>query len=170
MSAPSDADLRDLATRVAARLTARNEQLVTAESCTGGWIGKACTDLPGSSRWFRGGAVTYANQVKTGWLGVEDDVLQRHGAVSEPTVRAMAEGALRLLGGDRCVAVSGIAGPDGGTVDKPVGTVWFAWSRRGPSSGSFTTVAVQERFDGGREAVRREAVRRALAGLLEPDG
>jgi nicotinamide-nucleotide amidase len=167
MSTPSDADLREIATRVAACLGARNEQLVTAESCTGGWIAKACTDLPGSSRWFRGAAVTYANESKSGWLGVGQEVLQRQGAVSEATVRAMAEGALRILGGDCCVAVSGIAGPDGGSAEKPVGLVWFAWARRVDGGFSVRTVVAQEQFAGDRDAVRREAVRRALAGLLD---
>jgi nicotinamide-nucleotide amidase len=167
MSAPSDAELREIATRVAADLRQKNEHLVTAESCTGGWVAKACTDLPGSSSWFRGAAVTYANDVKSGWLGVGDDVLQRHGAVSEAAVRAMADGALRRLGGDRSVAVSGIAGPDGGTAEKPVGTVWFAWTRRDAGTASLRTVVALERFDGDRDAVRRQAVRRALAGLLD---
>ena len=108
---------------VAGRLRATGRELVTAESCTGGWIAKACTDLPGSSRWFRGGAVVYGNELKTSLLGVRPDTLSRHGAVSEAVVREMAVGALERLGGDVAVAVSGIAGPDGGMPDKPVGTV-----------------------------------------------
>jgi nicotinamide-nucleotide amidase len=167
MSAPSDADLRSLATRVAERLTAENRQLVTAESCTGGWIAKACTDLPGSSRWFRGGLVSYADSAKSGWLGVPQELLQCHGAVSEATVRAMAEAAIERLGGDCSVAVSGIAGPDGGTPGKPVGTVWFAWARRGVGDAGGATTTTSERYAGDREAVRRLAVQRALAGLLE---
>jgi nicotinamide-nucleotide amidase len=167
MSAPTDADLRSLAARVASRFGAQNRQLVTAESCTGGWIAKACTDVPGSSRWFRGAVVTYANDPKSGWLGVPEELLQRHGAVSEPVVRAMALGALEQLGGDCSVAVSGIAGPDGGTADKPVGTVWFAWARRAGDVSSSTTRAAVELFAGDREAVRRLAVQRALAGLLD---
>ena len=112
--------------RVAARLGASGDRLVTAESCTGGWVAKACTDLPGSSGWFLGGVVAYSNPLKAGLLDVPGDTLERHGAVSEPVVRAMAAGALARLGGTIAVAVSGIAGPDGGTPDKPVGTVHLA--------------------------------------------
>lgn len=167
MSAPTDAELRGLATRVAGRFVAQNRQLVTAESCTGGWIAKTCTDLPGSSRWFRGGAVVYANDAKSDWLAVPQGLLQRHGAVSEAVVRAMAEGALARLGADCGVAVSGVAGPDGGTPDKPVGTVWFAWAWRTGDDPGCTTVVALEHFAGDRDAVRRLAVRRALLGLLD---
>lgn len=139
---------------------------MTAESCTGGWIGKTCTDLPGSSRWFLGGAIVYANEAKTGVLGVEPAALREHGAVSEPVVRAMAAGVLERLGGDVSVAVSGVAGPDGGTPDKPVGSVWLAWGRR--SGAWIEVVTALERFDGDRDAVRRQAVARALEGLLRP--
>jgi nicotinamide-nucleotide amidase len=155
-----------LAGRVADRLLAAGQRLVTAESCTGGWIGKVCTDLPGSSRWFLGGLIAYANEAKTGVLGVDPTVLIADGAVSEATVRAMASGALQRMGGDVSVAVSGVAGPDGGTPDRPVGTVWFAWGRRvGPD---IVVTAAAERFAGDREAVRRRTVERALLGLLEP--
>jgi len=166
MTVPTDATLRSLAGQLAERLLDRSQYLVTAESCTGGWIGKACTDLPGSSRWFLGGAIVYANSAKSGWLGVSPSTLRDEGAVSEATVRAMARGALERLGGDLSVAVSGIAGPDGGTPDRPVGTVWFAWARRQP--GGIEVVAAQEYFPGDREAVRRLTVQRALRGLLEP--
>jgi nicotinamide-nucleotide amidase len=150
---------------LAARLLARSRRLVTAESCTGGWIAKACTDLPGSSGWFLGGVVSYSDELKTALLGVRPATLASHGAVSEPVVREMAAGALARLGGDEAVAVSGIAGPEGGTPEKPVGTVWFAWARR---TGQGVEVrAAGERFPGDRDAVRRAAVRRALAGLLE---
>jgi nicotinamide-nucleotide amidase len=166
MDSTSDEALRSLAGRVATRLTALGQRLVTAESCTGGWIGKTCTDLPGSSVWFRGGAIVYANETKTGVLGVDPRLLATDGAVSESVVRAMASGALERLGGDVSVAVSGVAGPDGGTPDKPAGTVWFAWGRR---QGQDVTVrAAVERFPGDREAVRRWTVERALRGLLEP--
>jgi nicotinamide-nucleotide amidase len=158
--------LRSLAGQVAERLLNRGQRLVTAESCTGGWIAKVCTDLPGSSRWFVGGAIVYANTAKSLWLGVSPTVLEGEGAVSEATVRAMASGALERLGGDVSVAVSGVAGPDGGTPDKPVGTVWFAWARR--QDGGIGAVAARERFAGDREAVRRLTVQRALRGLLEP--
>src|SRR5262245_32222764 len=123
-----EADLADLVQHVATRLLATHGSLVAAESCTGGWIGKACTDLQGSSRWFAGGAIVYANELKTRLVGVRETTLERDGAVSEATVREMARGALERLGGTISVAVSGVAGPDGGTVDKPVGTVWFAWA------------------------------------------
>ena len=165
MAAPTDADLRELAGALAQRLLASDRTVVTAESCTGGWIGKVCTELPGSSRWYLGGAVPYADAAKTALLGVEPTLLQAHGAVSEPVVRAMAQGALEHLGGDLSVAVSGIAGPDGGTPDKPVGTVWIAWARRLP--GEVCDVAAAcERLSGDRDEIRRWAVQRALDGLL----
>lgn len=150
---------------VAARLLASGRELVTAESCTGGWIAKACTDLPGSSRWFRGGVVAYCNELKTGLLGVRPETLARHGAVSEPVVREMAVGALERLGGDVAVAVSGIAGPDGGTPDKPVGTVWFAWAIRSGADLQVRTALAQ--FAGDRATARGRAVDRALAGILD---
>lgn len=166
MAAPTDADLRAVAGSLAQRMLASGRTVVTAESCTGGWIGKVCTDLPGSSRWYLGGVVSYANETKTGLLGVEAGLLQAHGAVSEPVARSMARGALEQLGGDLSVAVSGIAGPDGGTPDKPVGTVWIAWARRLPG-GEHDVDAACERFAGDRDEVRRWTVQRALAGLLE---
>ena len=150
---------------LAARLLAGGRRLVTAESCTGGWIAKACTDLPGSSRWFLGGAVTYSDDLKVSMLGVRSGTLAAHGAVSEAVVREMALGALERLGGEEAVAVSGVAGPDGGTGEKPVGTVWFAWARR--TEGGIEVRATVERFPGDRDAVRRAAVRRALAGLID---
>ena len=149
---------------MAERLLAGSRRLVTAESCTGGWIAKACTDLPGSSRWFLGGVVTYSDALKTALLGVSAATLAAHGAVSEPVVREMATGALERLGGELAVAVSGIAGPEGGTPDKPVGTVWFAWARRAAAGTEIRTAC--ERFAGDRDAVRRAAVLRALAGVL----
>src|SRR5512140_1008522 len=166
MTSPSDARLQVLAGRVAERLLATGQRLVTAESCTGGWIGKACTDLPGSSSWFLGGAIAYANEAKTGVLGVDPVILDKDGAVSEATVRAMARGALARLGGDVSVAVSGDAGPDGGTPDKPVGTVWFAVGRR--LGAGIVGRAAAERMAGAREAVRRRTVELAVRGLLEP--
>ena len=166
MNPPTDESLGALAGQVADRLLGLGRRLVTAESCTGGWIGKACTDLPGSSRWFVGGAIVYANEAKAGLLGVDPALLATDGAVSEGAVRAMAAGALARLGGDVSVAVSGVAGPDGGTPSKPVGTVWFAWGRR-EGDGIVVTSAL-ERFAGDREAVRRLTVERALRGLLGP--
>ena len=166
MAAPTDADLRALAGSLAQRMLASDRTVVTAESCTGGWIGKVCTDLPGSSRWYLGGVISYANEAKTAVLGVDSALLHSHGAVSEQTVRAMALGALEHLGGELSVAVSGIAGPDGGTPEKPVGTVWIAWGRRLPGDACEVSAAC-ERLTGDRDEVRRWAVQRALAGLLE---
>jgi nicotinamide-nucleotide amidase len=150
---------------VAVRLLGRSRQLVTAESCTGGWVAKACTDRPGSSRWYRGGVVAYSNELKVALLGVRPRTLEEHGAVSEAVVREMAAGALQWLGGDVAVSVSGVAGPDGGTPDRPVGTVWLAWAERGDSG--IVVRAALHRFDGDRDRVRREAVLAALQGLLE---
>jgi len=166
MAAPSDAELQALTETVARKLTAAGALLATAESCTGGWIAKSCTDLPGSSRWFLGGVVAYADAAKTALLGVPGAVLAGHGAVSEPVVQAMARGALERFGADYSIAVSGVAGPDGGTPGKPVGTVWFAWGRRG--AGGQTHVDTHcGQLPGDRESVRRWTVQRALAGLLE---
>ena|SRR5712671_2731852 len=161
----ADADLTRLAARVGDHLRVAGRRIATAESCTGGWIGKALTDVPGSSGWFETGFIAYGNGAKTALLGVLPAELAEHGAVSEAVVKAMALGALERSGADIAVAVSGIAGPDGGTPGKPVGTVWLAWAwRRGKS------VHVQARrklFKGDREAVRRKSVAGALSGLLE---
>ena len=138
--------------------------MATAESCTGGYIAKVCTDLAGSSRWFHGGWVTYANDAKRAALGVRAVTLARHGAVSEATAREMARGALRRSGVEAAVAVTGVAGPDGGTAVKPVGTVWFAWALR--NGRRVRVVAERRRFTGDRDAVRRRTVRHALEGLL----
>jgi nicotinamide-nucleotide amidase len=165
MTSPKDDEIRALAARVAKRLLGGGLRLVVAESCTGGWVAKACTDLPGSSAWFLGGVVAYSNESKAAVLGVGADTLGRDGAVSEATVRAMADGALDRFGGDVAVAVSGIAGPDGGQPGKPVGTVWFAW---GFDRGDQREIRAEwQVFDGDREAVRRQAVARALAGVLD---
>ena len=162
---PTDTDLFDLAARLGAQLTRVNLQLVTAESCTGGWIGKVLTDIAGSSAWYRGGAVVYGNELKRSVLGVSRETLSVSGAVSEATAREMAAGALAQLGGEVAVAVTGIAGPGGGSADKPVGTVWFGWALRN-SSGIEMRAAV-EVFKGDRDAVRRQAVWRALSGVTE---
>ena len=159
----SDADLREQALGVARLCLARGWQLTTAESCTGGWVAKACTDLAGSSDWFGTGFVTYSNAAKCALLGVAPATLERCGAVSESVVREMASGALERAGADLAVAISGIAGPSGGSPDKPVGSVWFAWSRR-PDSQPLTWTR-RCLFDGDREQVRRQAVAVALAGL-----
>jgi nicotinamide-nucleotide amidase len=138
--------------------------VATAESCTGGWIAKALTDIAGSSQWFSEGFVTYGNSAKSARLGVGRALLDRSGAVSGPVVRAMAAGALRRSGAALAVAVSGIAGPGGAVPGKPVGTVWFCWaSRRGRS---VRLRAERRLFRGDREAVRRKTVGLALEGLL----
>jgi nicotinamide-nucleotide amidase len=160
----TDIELFELAGQVGHRLLAADRRIVTAESCTGGWIAKALTDVAGSSRWVEGGFVTYSNSAKVRDLGVSARTLAQAGAVSEATVREMAEGALRVSGADVAIAVSGIAGPDGGTPDKPVGTVWFcAAARRG---GDVELVSEVERFPGNREAVRRLSVERGLKLVL----
>jgi nicotinamide-nucleotide amidase len=161
----SEPGLTNLVQEVATRLLATSASLVTAESCTGGWIGKACTDLAGSSRWFSGGAIVYGNELKMRVLGVRDATLERHGAVSEATVREMARGALERLGGTIGVAVSGVAGPDGGTAAKPVGTVWFAWAlRRGDA---IDVAAEHHLLSGNRDDIRRRSVEIALLGVLQ---
>jgi len=154
--------LESLARRVGARLKARRLKLATAESCTGGWIAQAVTSIAGSSGWFERGFVTYSNQAKRELLGVRARTLSRHGAVSEETAREMATGALARSRAQVAVAVTGIAGPSGGTREKPVGLVCFAWARkrRAPAS------AVR-RFPGNREGIRRRSVAFALQGLLE---
>ncbi|MCJ7451488.1 MAG: CinA family protein [Steroidobacteraceae bacterium] len=165
MTSPIDAEIRAQAARVAKCLLDAGLTLSVAESCTGGWVAKACTDLPGSSGWFEGGVVTYSNKAKERILGVGADTIRRAGAVSEATVREMAYGALDRFDSDVALAVSGIAGPDGGMPGKPVGTIWFAWAfDRGDQREIRAEVQV---FEGDREAVRRQAVMRALAGVLE---
>jgi len=134
--------------------------MATAESCTGGWVAKACTDIAGSSQWFECGFVTYSNDAKMRDIGVSARTLRDHGAVSEATVREMAAGAVRVSGVDVAVAISGIAGPDGETPTKPVGTVWFAVAV-GPD-----VLAEMQLFPGDREAVRRASVKRALELVL----
>jgi len=139
--------------------------VATAESCTGGWIAKALTDIAGSSQWFTEGFVTYSNEAKVKRLGVLRSVLERDGAVSEATVRAMAIGALRRTQAQLAVAVTGIAGPCGAVPGKPVGTVWIGWALR---QGNRVRVDVElKHFRGDRESVRRKTVRVALGGLLD---
>ena len=161
---PDDARLMKLAREVGVWLAARDERLVTAESCTAGWIAKAMTDVPGSSEWFIGGIASYADEAKTALLGVPAALIQQEGAVSQAVVEAMARGALERSGAERAVAVSGIAGPAGGTPEKPVGTVWFAWARRDGDEIKLKTRL--EHYQGDREGVRRQAVGRALAGVM----
>ncbi len=145
---------------LAALLLARGWMLATAESCTGGMIAAACTDLAGSSAWFERGFVTYSNAAKSELLGVEPSLIERHGAVSEPVARAMAQGAVDCSAAHVSVAVTGVAGPSGGSVDKPVGTVWFGFVVDGRLTSELG------HFDGDRGAVRSGAVRHAIGGLL----
>ncbi len=136
--------------------------LAVAESCTGGWLAKVCTDISGSSSWFDRGFVTYSNRAKQQMLGVSEQTLQVEGAVSEAVVIEMVSGALQQSDAHIAVSISGIAGPDGGTEEKPVGTVWLAWEGI-----SIPAVASCCHFDGNRNDVRRQAVERALQGLLD---
>ena len=157
-----NSDLEKLAAELGAVLAARGRMLVTAESCTGGWVSMAVTAVEGSSAWFERGFVTYHNAAKREMLGVGADVLSREGAVSEATVRAMVRGALEHSHGDVALAVSGIAGPGGGSAEKPVGTVWFAWRTRAGSERARKAL-----FQGDRGAIRAQAVAAALAGVIE---
>ena len=134
--------------------------LATAESCTGGLISAACTDLAGSSAWFERGFVTYSNEAKTTSLGVDAQLIKQHGAVSQPVAEAMARGAITHSLAQVAVAVTGVAGPTGGSVEKPVGTVWFGWSVQGHVSSACL------RFDGDRAAVRAATVHHALSHLV----
>ena len=154
-------ELLTLANRLGRLLQQRGQLLATAESCTGGWVAKTMTDVAGSSAWFDCGFVTYSNQSKQRLLGVESDFIAAHGAVSEAVVKAMVDGALANSSASLALAVSGVAGPGGGTPEKPVGTVWFAW---GSSLGDGRVQ--RELFGGDREAVRRQAVVTALKGAL----
>jgi nicotinamide-nucleotide amidase len=149
--------------RLARRLRATGQTVATAESCTGGWLAKVLTDLPGSSNWFVAGWVCYSNEAKQRDLGVPRGALRRHGAVSEPIVTALVRSALRRSGANVAVAISGIAGPGGAVPGKPVGTVWFAFARR--RGRGIAVKAVVKRFRGDRDSVRRKAVVFALRGL-----
>jgi len=152
---------------LAALLLARGQMLVTAESCTGGLIAATCTEVAGSSAWFERGFVTYSNEAKTGSLGVPAELIERHGAVSEEVARAMAAGALAHSRADIAVAVTGVAGPTGGSEAKPVGTVWLAWAELGRhgAHGSVAVHAEKAWFPGDRRAVRAATVAHALAGV-----
>jgi len=154
-------EITQLADDLGAALLALGWRVTTAESCTGGGVAQAITAIAGSSQWFDMGFVTYANRAKQTLLGVSPESLQYQGAVSESVVRQMAEGALKKAGANLAVAISGIAGPDGGTEGKPVGTVWFAWAVEDQ------TLAECQQFTGDRAAVREQAVALALRGLLK---
>ena len=156
-----DAELYELSGRVGDALKARKLMMAAAESCTGGWIGQAITMVPGSSKWFDRGFVTYTNEAKQDMLGVSAETLNEFGAVSEQTVRDMVAGALTRSRAQVAVAVTGIAGPDGGSRQKPVGTVLLAWGEKG---GGIKAQSIH--FHGDRDAVRRQTVVAALEGLL----
>jgi len=150
-----------LAKKLGQRLKAAGELLVTAESCTGGWIAQAVTSVAGSSEWFERGFVTYSNAAKQDLLGVKQSTLKKHGAVSEETAREMAQGALARGKGTLALAVTGVAGPGGGSREKPVGLVCFAWA------GKRETRTETKHFSGDRESVRRQSVIHALEGVLK---
>ncbi len=153
--------MKNLAQKVGETLLAKGMKLATAESCTGGWVAQAVTAVPGSSGWFDCGFVSYSNTAKQKMLGVDLVVLEKSGAVSEPVVAQMAEGALRNSDADIAVAISGIAGPGGGSEDKPVGTVWLAWAIEG-----HPTVTCLSFFNGDRDEIRLQAVEQALEGVM----
>jgi nicotinamide-nucleotide amidase len=157
-----DRQLYDLAVEVGEALKSKGLMLVSAESCTGGWVGEALTMVSGSSQWFERGFITYTDVAKQEMLGVAAATLQAHGAVSEPTVREMVMGALARSHGQMAVAVSGVAGPTGGTPSKPVGTVCFGWGLRGGEP-----ISTTRHLPGDREAVRRESVVAVLEGILQ---
>lgn len=150
--------------QLAVLLIKNNKQLTVAESCTGGWVAKVLTDMPGSSTWFERGFVTYSNQAKQEMLGVAESTLDDYGAVSQETVIEMARGALKNSHADFSLSISGIAGPDGGSIDKPVGLVWFAWAEKPDKEKNI--IAEQKNFSGDRNAVREQAVLHALIQLV----
>ena len=157
--------IRKLAAAVVGELAAAGKAVSTAESCSGGWVAKAITDIPGASAVFHYGIVSYSNGAKEQILGVQNQALEEHGSVSEAAVEEMSNGALNLSGADIAVAVSGIAGPDGGTEEKPVGAVWFAWAVR--DGASVRTETNCKNFDGDRELIRELTVVHALQGVLD---
>ncbi|PIV34285.1 MAG: damage-inducible protein CinA [Lysobacterales bacterium CG02_land_8_20_14_3_00_62_12] len=160
MSLTTDQELHDAAAAFGKRLLQKRWKLATAESCTGGWLAKVVTEVPGSSSWFDGAFVAYSYDAKESMLGVQRITLETHGAVSSETVIEMVRGALSRSRADVAVAITGIAGPSGGNKDKPVGTVWMAWAK-----GHHPPHAQLHHFSGDRDGVRRATVRVALAGL-----
>ena len=154
--------MQQLVSDIGRQAVAENVMIATAESCTGGWIAQEITAVAGSSAWFDRGFVTYSNQSKHEMLGVAEQTLEQYGAVSEPVVIEMAEGVLLHSSAQLSVVTSGVAGPGGGSAEKPVGTVWFAWAVRDKP----TRTAVFQ-FNGDRESVRKQAVRVALEGILQ---
>ncbi|WP_234409179.1 nicotinamide-nucleotide amidase [Franconibacter helveticus 513] len=158
----NDREMMQLSQQLGETLRQLGATVTTAESCTGGWIAKAITDIAGSSAWFERGFVTYSNEAKQQMIGVDGATLEAHGAVSEPVVRQMAQGALNAAAATWAVSVSGIAGPDGGSAQKPVGTVWF-----GVANSQGEVRAYLQNFSGDREAVRRQATVFALEILWQ---
>jgi nicotinamide-nucleotide amidase len=154
--------MTDIIEKVSKKLHENNLSLVSAESCTGGWVAKQMTDLAGSSSIFDRGFVTYSNQAKQDMLGVSSETLEKHGAVSEQVVIKMVEGALKNSQADIAISISGIAGPSGGTTEKPVGTVCFGWMKRGSSP-----VAETRLIEGDRDAIRKQAVDISLLGIIK---
>ncbi len=159
---PSEQELRDQAEQLGECLVARGLKLASAESCTGGWLAKIITDIPGSSAWFTGSVVSYSNEAKHSLLGVSENTLKEFGAVSGETVLEMSDGLFAHTDADVAVSVSGIAGPDGGSEDKPVGLVWLSWGKRDKS-----VFATPYNFDGDREAVRKQSIKQALNNLQD---
>jgi len=165
-----DEPLYKTANNIALNLTEAGQTLATAESCTGGWVAKCLTDIPGSSHWFDRGFVVYNGHAKQQMLGVSAATIEANGEVSEAVVRELAEGVLARSNASISLSISGIAGPGGGTVEKPVGTVWFAWSYADKVAGvvrGVKTVSEAQCFEGDREAVRRQAVMHSLQGVLK---
>lgn len=154
--------IEDAAVRLGEALKSKHAMLVTAESCTGGGVAYAITAIPGSSHWFERGFIVYTNESKIEMLGVDASLIKKHGAVSEPVARALAEGALTHSHADYSLAITGIAGPGGGTEEKPVGTVWLAWTGK-----DCNTISRETRFDGKRNQVRESAIETVLNGMAE---
>jgi len=157
-----ETDIKTVISQVAELLTANKEMLAVAESCTGGWLAKVCTDLPGSSEWFERGFVTYSNEAKHDMLGVSELTIDTYGAVSANTVEQMVSGALSHSRADWAIAISGVAGPGGGSEVNPVGSVWFAWMKKNQSS-----TTIKKIFSGEREKVRQQSVEFALEELAK---
>lgn len=159
----SESNITTLAEKLGSLLLEKKLKLVTAESCTGGGIAYAVTSIPGSSQYFEQGFVTYSNFSKQKLLNISDNIINKYGAVSEETAIAMAEGALQNSKADISIAVTGIAGPDGGSVTKPVGTVWFALAGK-----SFSTKTLHKHFSGNREDIRLKSIQAGLELLISP--
>lgn len=154
-------EIQDNGRILAEKLIQNKQMLAIAESCTGGMLGKFLTDMAGSSAWFERGIISYSNQAKQELLGVDKAIIQNHGAVSQPTVEAMAQGLLKAAPVDYTIAITGIAGPSGGSALKPIGTVWIGWADKNK------IISNQYCFDGDREMVRLQAVFQAIKGLLD---